>query len=291
MNRWVAGARPRTLPAAVVPVLVGTGVAAGDAVPGSGVVAWRAGAALVVALALQVGTNFANDYSDGVRGTDDRRVGPRRLVASGLAAPHLVKRAAALAFAVAALAGLALVAAVGPELLLVGAASILAGILYTGGPRPYGYAGLGEVAVFCFFGLVAVAGTAYVQLERLPGLAVAAGVPVGLVATALLVANNLRDVDTDAIAGKRTLAVRLGAPATRRLYGRLLGGALVAVPLLALARPWVLVALAAVPLARRLDRRVRDGATGLDLIGVLAGTARLHLVLGVLLAFGLAMGR
>ncbi|MGH9153377.1 MAG: 1,4-dihydroxy-2-naphthoate polyprenyltransferase, partial [Acidimicrobiales bacterium] len=187
---WVAGARPRTLPAAVVPVLVGTAVAFTQ----GGVVWWRALLALVVSVAIQVGTNYANDYSDGVRGTDDVRVGPPRLVASKLAAPRSVLRAAIASFAVAGLAGLALAAATTWWLLLVGAASFAAGWLYTGGPKPYGYYGLGELFVFVFFGLVATAGSTYVQTEEVTGLSLAAAVPVGFRATALLVVNNLRDI-------------------------------------------------------------------------------------------------
>ena len=202
-------------------MLVGTGVAAGD----DRFVAWRAACALVVALAMQVGTNYANDYSDGVRGTDDVRVGPVRLVAAGLAPPAAVRRAAIASFAVAAAAGLALAVAVSWWLVPVGAACIAAGWLYTGGPRPYGYAGLGEVFVFVFFGLVATAGTAYVQEARLTAPMVMAGVPVGLLASALLVVNNLRDIPTDAMAGKRTLAVRLGDRATRWLYLAIVVGA------------------------------------------------------------------
>src|SRR3954469_25749709 len=213
-NRWVAGARPRTLPAAIVPVLVGTAVASAQ----GDVIWWRAGLAMVVALAIQVGTNYANDYHDGIRGTDDVRVGPVRLVASGLAAPAAVKRAAVLAFAVAGVAGLALAAATTWWLLVVGAISFAAGWLYTGGPRPYGYYGLGELFVFIFFGVVATTGSAYVHLERITGLALLASVPVGLLATALLVVNNLRDIPTDATSGKRTLAVRIGDRGTRSLY-------------------------------------------------------------------------
>ncbi|HRA35704.1 MAG TPA: 1,4-dihydroxy-2-naphthoate polyprenyltransferase, partial [Acidimicrobiales bacterium] len=207
---WLAGARPRTLPAAVVPVAVGTAAAVGT-VPG-GLIWWRALAALVVSLALQVATNYANDYSDGVRGTDadDRRVGPVRLVGQGLASPGAVKRAALTAFAVAGAVGAALAVAVGPELFVVGALAIAAGWFYTGGPRPYGYAGLGEVFVFVFFGVVATAGSAYVQTGELTALALGASVPVGFLATALLVVNNLRDIPGDTAVGKRTLAVRLG---------------------------------------------------------------------------------
>ena len=210
MNIWVAGARPRTLPAAVVPVAVGTACAVGQ-VPG-GLIWWRAAAALLVSLALQIGTNFANDYSDGIRGTDadDKRVGPVRLVGQGLAEPSAVKAAAFASFGVAALAGLALAIAVGPELIAVGLAAIAAGWFYTGGSRPYGYAGFGEVFVFVFFGVVATAGSAYVQTGELGGLALASSLPVGMLATALLVVNNLRDIPGDTLVGKRTLAVRLG---------------------------------------------------------------------------------
>src|SRR5690606_25309580 len=250
-RNWVAGARPRTLPAAVVPVLVGTACAAGR----TDVIAWRALAAGVVALALQVATNYANDYSDGVRGTDSgaRRVGPVRLVGSGLETPGAVKRAALLSFLVAGVAGLALAVAVGPQLLAVGAAAMAAGWFYTGGPRPYGYLGLGEAFVFAFFGVVATAGSAYVQEESLSWLALGASVPVGLLATALLVVNNLRDIPGDAASGKRTLAVRLGDARTRWLYVGLLTGAVAAVPLVAGLgeRPAAAAALAAVPLARR----------------------------------------
>ncbi len=211
---WVAGARPRTLGAAVAPVAVGTGVAVAD----GDVVVWRALVALVVSLALQVGVNYANDYSDGVRGTDVDRQGPVRLTASGLARPSAVKRAAALAFLTAAVAGLALAIAVSWWLVAVGAACIAAAALYTGGPRPYGYEGFGEISVLVFFGLVATVGSAYVHLERVDGVAVVGGAVVGLLACAILLANNIRDVGTDAVTGKRTLAVRVGARPARRLY-------------------------------------------------------------------------
>jgi len=284
-SRWVLGARPRTLPAAVAPVLVGTAVARSQ----GHVVWWRALAALVVALAVQVGTNYANDYSDGVRGTDDGRVGHVRLVATGLAAPGQVKRAALVAFAVAALAGTALAAATTPWLLAVGAACLAAGWLYTGGPRPYGYSGLGEVFVFVFFGLVAVAGSAYVHVEKVTRLALGAAIPVGLLATALLVVNNLRDIPTDTGAGKRTLAVRLGDAGTRVLYTGCVVLPFAALALLALERPWVLVALAALPLAAGPLRAVMAGAAGRALIPVLQQTGRLQLAFAVLLAAGLAV--
>ena len=283
MNLWLAGARPRTLPASVSPVLVGTAVAAAQGT----VVAWRALAAMVVALALQVGTNYANDYSDGRRGTDARRAGPLRLTASGLVAPARVLRAALLSFAMAAMAGLALAVAVDLRLLAVGAACIAAGALYTGGPKPYGYAGFGELAVLVFFGLVATAGSAYVQLERLTGLALLASVPVGLLACALLVANNLRDVDTDAEARKLTLAVRLGPARTRALYQACVVGALAGVVVIGLARPPALVALAGAPLALRPMRLVAHRRDAPGLIAALIGTARLQLATGALLAAGL----
>lgn len=285
MNLWVAGARPRTLPASVVPVVVGTAVAdaQGDVVP------WRAVAALVVAVAIQVGTNYANDYSDGIRGTDDARVGPVRLVAAGLAPPAAVKRAALAAFALAGVVGLALTAAVGPELIVVGAASLAAGWLYTGGPRPYGYAGLGEVVVFVFFGVVATVGSAYVHLEHVSGLAVVASIPIGLLATALLIVNNLRDIPGDTAAGKRTLAVRLGDPATRLLYVGCLAAAFACVPLVALSRPPALLALLALPLARRPALTVGRGAAGPALVPVLVATGQLQLAVGLLLAIGIAV--
>ena len=279
----MAGARPRTLPASVSPVLVGTAAAASE----GRVVAWRAAAALVVALALQVGTNYANDYSDGLRGTDARRAGPPRLTVSGLVDPVSVQRAAVLAFAVAAVAGLALALAVDLRLLVVGAACIAAGVLYTGGPRPYGYAGFGEVAVLVFFGFVATVGSAYVHVERIAGVAVATAVPMGLMACALLVVNNLRDLESDEEAGKRTLAVRLQPPATRVLYRACMVGALAAILLLGLARPPVLVALLAAPLAvgpMRLVSRRRDPR---GLIEALVGTARFQLVAALLLVAGL----
>jgi 1,4-dihydroxy-2-naphthoate polyprenyltransferase len=284
---WVAGARPRTLPAAVVPVLVGTACAAGRA----DVVAWRAVAAGMVALALQVGTNYANDYSDGVRGTDrgDRRIGPLRLVGSGIKPPGDVKRAALASFLVAGVAGLALAVAVGWELLVVGALAIAAGWFYTGGPRPYGYLGLGELFVFVFFGVVATAGSAYVQEEALSGLALAASVPVGFLATALLVVNNLRDIPGDAAAGKRTLAVRLGDRRTRWFYVGLLAGAVAMVPVVAAVggRAGAALALAAVPLGRRPVIAVLGGARGGDLIPVLGDTGRVQLAFGSLLGLGL----
>lgn len=290
MNIWVAGARPRTLPAAVVPVAVGTACAVGE-VPG-GLIWWRAAAAMVVALALQVATNYANDYSDGIRGTDadDKRVGPVRLVGQGLASPSAVKRAAMLSFAVAGIAGALLAAAVGPELLIVGAAAIAAGWFYTGGPRPYGYAGLGEVFVFTFFGVVATAGSAYVQTESLSGLALGASVPVGLLATALLVVNNLRDIPGDTEVGKRTLAVRLGDVRTRWLYTWMMVGVYLCVPLVAGLgqRLAAVIALFSVLLARVPVVKVLSGARGPALIEVLGLTGKVQLLFGALFTLGLA---
>ena len=285
MNRWVAGARPRTLPASVIPVAVGTAVVAA----GGQAIWWRAAAAMVVSVAIQVGTNYANDYSDGKRGTDAVRVGPVRLVASGLASPNAVKQAAIISFAVAAVAGLALAAVAGWWLIAIGAACIAAGWLYTGGPRPYGYAGLGELFVFVFFGLVATTGTAYVQIEKVTGLSALAGVPVGLLAVALLVVNNLRDIPGDTTAGKNTLAVRLGAPATRRLYVSTLAVPFLTVGFIALVRPWALLALVAVPFALPPARRVLAGEAGRGLVEVLQATGRLQLVFGFLLAVGIAV--
>jgi 1,4-dihydroxy-2-naphthoate octaprenyltransferase len=284
MNVWVQGARPRTLVAAVCPVLVGTAAAAAE----GPVVAWRALAALVVALALQVGVNYANDYSDGLRGTDTPgRLGPARLTATGLAVPAAVRRAAAAAFAVAAVAGLALAVAVDLRLLLVGAAAIAAAVLYTGGPRPYGYSGFGELAVLVFFGVVATCGSAYVQLERVPGVAVAASVVVGLGAVAILLANNVRDIDGDRLAGKRTLAVRLGRARARALFTAVVAAMFAAAGLLGLARPTVLVTLAALPLAVAPVRLVRTRDDGPGLIAALGATARLQLAVSLLLAAGL----
>ena len=286
-RRWWLGARPRTLPAAVVPVAVGAAAAIGqgDATP------WRAGMALVVSLALQIGVNYANDYSDGVRGTDDVRVGPLRLVASGAASPGSVKRAALTAFGVAASAGLVLAATTSWWLLLVGAGALLAGWTYTGGPRPYGYLGLGEVFVFVFFGLVATAGTTFVTLDAWSGWALVAGVPVGCWACALLVVNNLRDRATDAAVAKRTLAVRLGDARTRSFYGILMASAFFVALVVALGWRWPAVAvLAGVPWARRAGRRVARGAQGRALIEVLEATGRVQLIAGGAFAIGLALG-
>ncbi len=285
-QEWVAGARPRTLPAAVAPVLVGTGAA----VQLGAASAVRAVLAGVVALALQVGVNYANDYSDGVRGTDLDRVGPMRLTASGAARPGHVKAAAFGAFGVAALAGLGLVVASGQWwLVAVGAAAILAAWFYTGGSRPYGYRGLGEVGVFVFFGLVATLGTTYTQAGRVSWPAVAGAVGTGLLACALLMANNLRDIPTDTQTGKRTLAVRLGDDRARRAYQWF-----VTVPILlgvacAVVAPWSMLVLLLAIAAALLVTAVRAGARGIALVPVLVGTGMLQLGYGVLLGLGLAL--
>jgi 1,4-dihydroxy-2-naphthoate octaprenyltransferase len=274
------------LPAAVVPVCVGTACGFANT---DGVIWWRAACALVVALAIQVATNYANDYSDGIRGTDTVRVGPVRLVAGGLAAPATVKRAALVAFCVAGVAGLALAIAVSPWLLVVGAASIAAGWFYTGGPRPYGYAGLGEVFVFAFFGLVATAGSAYVQSGHLHQLEVFAAVPVGLLAVSLLVVNNLRDIPGDTASGKRTLAVRIGDAQTRWFYLGCLGFAFASLLYVGADQPGALLGVLALPFAIAPIRSVRGGALGRDLIPVLGATGRLQLVFGLLLTAGVVI--
>lgn len=288
--QWLAGARPRTLPAAISPVLAGTGVAAyvDDAVW------WKALLALVVSLALQVAVNYANDYSDGVRGTDADRVGPMRLVGSRVAAPGAVKRAAFLAFGVAGVAGLVLAASTAWWLVAVGLVSVLAAWFYTGGSRPYGYLGLGEVVVFVFFGLVAVVGTTYVQTETfeaesfMPALYAAVG--VGALACAILVVNNLRDIPTDAIAGKRTLAVVLGADRTRGLYLLLVLAAAVACVAVAVSTTWwALVGLGFFLPAVRALRTVLSGAVGPALVPVLQSTGLAELAWAVLVAVPLAI--
>ncbi len=284
-RKWLAGTRPRTLPAAVVPVLIGSGVALGYARFSW----WRAGLALVVALALQVGVNFANDYSDGIRGSDERRVGPVRLVAAGLAPPRQVLAAALGCFVLAGVAGLTLAAVTSWWLLAVGAACIAAAWFYTGGPKPYGYSGLGEVFVFLCFGVVAVAGTAYVQMEALSWLGLAAAVPAGLLACALLMVNNLRDIGTDTVAGKRTLAVMLGDARSRWGYVlTLLVPFGIAAPL-AFFRPYTLLTALALPLARLPIRSVRAGASGPALIRALGQTGRLQLAFGIAFTIGLAI--
>ncbi|HVM35946.1 MAG TPA: 1,4-dihydroxy-2-naphthoate polyprenyltransferase [Actinomycetota bacterium] len=281
MNVWVEAARPKTLSAAVAPVVVGT--AAADRF-----IAWRAAAALLVALALQVAVNYANDLFDAARGVDtEARVGPRRAVASGLIAPGEMKVGIGIALAVAAGAGTALAVAVDARLLLVGVVAIVALLGYSGGPKPYASAGLGEVFVFVFFGLVATVGSSYVHDERVVRASVIAAIPIGFLATAILVVNNLRDIESDAAAGKRTLAVRIGDARTRSLLRILVLGAFLFVPVIAgdVGSAWAMLPLAALPLA--LPLVTLSNARGTGLIPVLTSTARLQLVFALLLAAGL----
>jgi 1,4-dihydroxy-2-naphthoate polyprenyltransferase len=286
MRIWLMAARVRTLPAAVAPVLVGTSLAITEGV-------FRAGAfvaALLGALLIQIGTNLANDYSDARRGADaEDRVGPVRVTAGGLVPPRQVLVATYVTFGLAVVCGLYLVAVAGIELLFVGIASIAAGVLYTGGPKPYGYEGLGELFVFAFFGVVAVTGSAFAQLEAWPWEAFVLAVPVGLLAAAILVVNNVRDIDSDRRAGKRTLAVRLGREPTRRLYALAVLGAYVVAPLpwlLGALSPWLLAPWLTLPLALALVRRVREHADGPTLNEALAQTGMLQLAFSLLLSAG-----
>jgi 1,4-dihydroxy-2-naphthoate octaprenyltransferase len=285
-SEWVQGARPRTLGAAVAPVLVGTSAAVADA---DRVLWWRFAGALIVALALQVGVNYANDYSDGVRGTDAQRAGPLRLTATGTASAAAVRTAAAIAFGVAAVVGLWLSLAVDPWLLLVGVLAIAAAVLYTGGPVPLGYVGLGEVLVLVFFGFVATVGSAYVQVERVPAAAWWGSLVVGLLACAILLANNLRDIPTDRIAGKRTLAVRVGARATRHLFVGCYAGAFVAVAVIGITQPWALLGLLALPLAVAPVRLMLTRSDPPSLVAALVATSKIEVVLAVLVSVGLCL--
>jgi len=290
MRIWLMAARPRTLPAAVAPVLVGTALAVAetDHLRVGGFIG-----ALLGAIFIQVGTNLSNDYSDARRGADtEDRLGPVRVTAGGLVPPRQVLLATYVSFALAVLCGVYLVSVAGPVLLLIGAASILAGVLYTGGPRPYGYEGLGELFVFLFFGVVAVTGTYYVQVEEVSWEALVLAVPVGLLAAAILVVNNVRDLETDRRAGKRTLAVRLGRSRARTLYAAMIGLAFLTAPL-----PWILGSLSAwlalpllvLPAGLRLVRTVREHADGPTLNAALAGTGMLQLAFCVLLSIGLLL--
>lgn len=283
--QWIEGARPRTLPNAVAPVIAGTGAAAwlGQAVW------WKALLALVVALALIVGVNYANDYSDGIRGTDDVRSGPLRLVGSKVASPRAVLAAAVASLLLGAGAGLALALVSQPWLIAVGAACIAGAWLYTGGSKPYGYRGLGEVAVFVFFGLVAVLGTQYTQALRVDWVGLAMAVAMGSLSSAVLVANNLRDIPTDTDSGKITLAVRLGDARTRILYVVLLVVAFALTLVLMAATPWTAVGLVALPLAVRAAAPVRRGLGGRELIPVLRDTGLTMLVWAVAVALALTL--
>ena len=287
LSQWVAGARPRTLPAAVAPVVLGTAAAhlLGRADAALAILA------LVVALSLQVGVNYANDYSDGIRGTDEARVGPVRLVGQRLAAPSNVRLAAVLSFASAGIVGLALVALSGAWVMLpLGALAVLAAWRYTGGKNPYGYRGLGEVYVFVFFGLMATLGTQYTQADAVSWFGVLGAVGVGAVASAILVVNNLRDIPTDTEHGKQTLAVRLGDHRTRLLYVGLVAVSLLALLLMAFSEPWVLLGLLAAPLGVRATRTVLSDTTGRDLVPVLAATGLYEVAYAVLAALGVVIG-
>ncbi|MDF0531656.1 1,4-dihydroxy-2-naphthoate polyprenyltransferase [Tsukamurella sp. 8F] len=282
--QWLEGARPRTLPNAIAPVIAGTGAAqfAG------GAVWWKALLAMIVAVALIVGVNFANDYSDGIRGTDDERVGPLRLVGSRAATPGAVKRAAFACFGVAGVAGIALSLTSAWWLILIGLVCVAGAWFYTGGSRPYGYSGFGEIAVFVFFGLVAVLGTQFVQAGRIDGAGVLVACAVGCYSSGVLVANNLRDIPTDAESGKITLAVRLGDRRTRQFFALLVAVPTVLTFVLALvATPWVLLSLLAVPLAVRAALPVVRGANGPALIPALAQTGLAMVVWALTTAIGL----
>jgi 1,4-dihydroxy-2-naphthoate polyprenyltransferase len=286
--QWISGARPRTLPNAVAPVVAGTGAAAWL----HSAVWWKALLALAVALALIIGVNYANDYSDGIRGTDDARAGPLRLVGSRLATPRSVLTAALVGLGVGAAAGSTLALLTAPWLIVVGATCLAGAWLYTGGSKPYGYAGFGELAVFVFFGLVAVLGTQYTQALRVDWVGLVLAVSTGALSSSVLVANNLRDIPTDAQSGKITLAVRLGDARTRVLYQALLATAAALTLVLTAAAPWCAVGLVATPLALRAVAPVRSGRLGPDLIPVLrdTGLAMLVWAIAVTLALTLTAG-
>jgi 1,4-dihydroxy-2-naphthoate polyprenyltransferase len=288
---WLMAARVRTLPAAIAPVLVGTALAGYLHVFHP----LRFIAALIGAMFIQIGTNLSNDYSDARRGADtEDRLGPVRITAGGLVPPRQVLIATYLTFGVAVLAGVYLVVVAGWQLLVVGAASILAGVLYTGGPKPYGYEGLGEVFVFLFFGIVAVAGSFFVQVKHLDWEAFALAVPVGLIAAGLLVVNNIRDIETDRRAGKRTLAVRLGRARTRRLFAAMIYIAYLLTPVTWVfgpLEPWLFLPWLTLPLAARVVRRVRTRTDGMSLNQALAQTGLLQLIFCTLLSAGLLLSR
>ncbi|MCX5041749.1 1,4-dihydroxy-2-naphthoate polyprenyltransferase [Aldersonia sp. NBC_00410] len=286
MAQWIEGARPRTLPNAIAPVLAGTGAAASL----DGAVWWKALLALVVSLALIIGVNYANDYSDGIRGTDDERVGPLRLVGSRLATPASVRNAAVASLGVAAVAGLVLAVTSAWWLVLVGALCIAGAWFYTGGRKPYGYSGFGEIAVFVFFGLVAVLGTQFVQADEVDWAGLVCAVAVGSFSSAVLVANNLRDIPTDTASGKVTLAVRLGDTRTRTLHLALLVVPVVATLVLVARTPWALLGLLAVPFSVRANAPVRSGRHGLELIPALRDSGLAMLLWAVATGIALAIG-
>ena len=285
-NNWVLGARPRTLPAAISPVLVGASLAHRESNQPN---YFNILLALIVSLALQVAVNYANDYSDGIKGTDEKRVGPIRLVGSGMATPTSVKRAAFIAFGVAAIAGLALSLRTSPLLILVGLISIIAAWRYTGSSNPYGYQGLGEIAVFIFFGVVATCGTFYAGTLTLNWKALLLSIPVGALACALLAINNLRDLPKDALVGKRTLAVRLGDQKARTLFNNLLIGAHLFALVASTISIWCVATFALLPLTLSIRKQINAGALGVELIPLLGKTGRLQLLLSTTLALALLL--
>ena len=281
MNKWIVGARPRTLPAAIAPVAVATALAASDAD------FVMAGLALLVSLCLQIGVNYANDYSDGIKGTDDNRVGPTRLVASGLASAKSVKQAALISFFIAAIFGLALAVSTSLWLIAIGAAAIFAAWTYTGGKRPYGYLGLGEISVFLFFGLVATMGSYYVQTEKITWQSFIVAIPMGCLSCSILAINNLRDRAQDELVGKRTLAVRLGDAGARKLFiGLLLLAHFAAI---SIPDENTLITLALLPQTLIIANQVRKGAVGPALIPLLGKTGQLQLWFAVALSIALAL--
>jgi 1,4-dihydroxy-2-naphthoate octaprenyltransferase len=282
MNKWILGARPRTLPAAIAPVLVATALAGNEFQPS------RATLALLVSLSLQVGVNFANDYSDGIRGTDADRVGPTRLTASGLASPGAVKRAAYISFFIGAIAGLILASQTSWWLILIGGIAILAAWGYTGGQNPYGYSGFGEISVFIFFGLVATMGTFYVQTESVTFQSALASIPIGALACAILAVNNIRDREKDFLVGKRTLAVRLGDRYARYSFVFLIVSAHVAA--IATTIPWGALTLLTAPISLGVSRKVLKGAVGKELIALLGATGKLQLLFAAIFSIALIIG-
>jgi 1,4-dihydroxy-2-naphthoate octaprenyltransferase len=281
MNKWILGARPRTLPAAIAPVVVASALAGSD-------FNWfRAALALKVGVWLQIGVNYANDYSDGVKGTDENRIGPTRLVASGLASAKAVKNAAFISFAIASIAGLWLSLLTSPLLILIGILAIAAAWGYTGGKNPYGYSGLGEVSVFTFFGLVATMGTYYVQTESITALSFIVAIPMGALSCAILEVNNIRDRAQDELVGKRTLAVRLGDRKARHLYVSLL--VLAHVAAVATLVPTAMLTLLVAPMSFSISKLVLSGASGKELIPALGRTGKLQLIFAILFALALAI--
>ena len=281
MNKWVLGARPRTLPAAIAPVVVASALAGSD-------FNWfRAALALKVGVWLQIGVNYANDYSDGVKGTDENRIGPTRLVASGLASAKAVKKAAFISFAIASVAGLWLSLLTSPLLILIGILAIAAAWGYTGGKNPYGYSGLGEVSVFTFFGLVATMGTYYAQTEKITVLSFIVAIPMGALSCAILAVNNIRDRAQDELVGKKTLAVRLGDVKARRMFVALL--VLAHAAAVATLIPTALLTLLVAPMSYSISKLVLSGVSGKDLIPVLGRTGKLQLMFAIVFALALAI--